>query len=255
MKSVAPQALGGQKSRRYGFTLIELLVVIAIIAILAAILFPVFARARENARRSSCSSNLKQIGLGVMQYTQDYDEKYPPRDNAVTAWSMMVQPYVKSTQLFVCPSNPRNAESGNWNFPAGHPARVIKVSYGVNPRVMNNEAKSIAAVNETSRKVMVGESNEGWTDFGAQWWNNPGDWSGRTFAGHLGTANYLFADGHVKSLRATATASPFNMWGSQERTAVRDPATGAACAESDINCDGVEPVQLQGMQVVDNKYK
>ena len=61
-----------------GFTLIELLVVIAIIAILAAILFPVFARARENARRTSCLNNMKQIGLGFMQYTQDYDEKYPP---------------------------------------------------------------------------------------------------------------------------------------------------------------------------------
>ena len=63
--------------KRSGFTLIELLVVIAIIAILAAILFPVFARARENARRTSCVSNLKQIGLGIMQYTQDYDERYP----------------------------------------------------------------------------------------------------------------------------------------------------------------------------------
>ncbi len=66
-----------KNSKRFAFTLIELLVVIAIIAILAAILFPVFARARENARRSSCQSNLKQIGLGVMQYIQDYDEKYP----------------------------------------------------------------------------------------------------------------------------------------------------------------------------------
>ena len=68
------------KSKQYrrGFTLIELLVVIAIIAILAAILFPVFARARENARRSSCLSNMKQIGLGMMQYSQDNDERYPP---------------------------------------------------------------------------------------------------------------------------------------------------------------------------------
>src|SRR5687767_6194063 len=63
--------------RKSGFTLIELLVVIAIIAILAAILFPVFARARENARRASCQSNLKQVGLGFVQYTQDYDERYP----------------------------------------------------------------------------------------------------------------------------------------------------------------------------------
>jgi prepilin-type N-terminal cleavage/methylation domain-containing protein len=69
--------IGGQDEKRLGFTLIELLVVIAIIAILAAILFPVFARARENARRASCANNLKQIGLGILQYVQDYDEKIP----------------------------------------------------------------------------------------------------------------------------------------------------------------------------------
>ncbi|MBC8104296.1 MAG: DUF1559 domain-containing protein, partial [Cytophagales bacterium] len=71
-----------RKSSRAGFTLIELLVVIAIIAILAAILFPVFARARENARRASCQSNLKQIGLGLIQYSQDYDEKLVPADSS-----------------------------------------------------------------------------------------------------------------------------------------------------------------------------
>ncbi|RYF37138.1 MAG: DUF1559 domain-containing protein, partial [Cytophagaceae bacterium] len=96
------------------FTLIELLVVIAIIAILAAILFPVFARARENARRSSCQSNLKQIGLGIMQYTQDYDEKFPLlRNNGAPnatggdgyggTW-IAIQPYMKSDQIFQCPS-------------------------------------------------------------------------------------------------------------------------------------------------------
>src|ERR1043165_2296074 len=66
---------------RSGFTLVELLVVIAIIALLSAILFPVFSRARENARRSSCQSNLKQLGLGILQYTQDYDEKFPQHNN------------------------------------------------------------------------------------------------------------------------------------------------------------------------------
>src|SRR5262249_34189184 len=103
-----------QQPRR-GFTLIELLVVIAIIAILAAILFPVFGRARENARRSSCLSNLKQIGLGIMQYTQDYDEQFPKawRGSANTGsaatdkykWMDAIFPYVKSEQIFNCPSH------------------------------------------------------------------------------------------------------------------------------------------------------
>lgn len=108
-----------------GFTLIELLVAIAIIAILAAILFPVFARARENARRSSCQSNLKQMGIGIMQYTQDYDEKMPfwahyddtvtpatdawgsPYKKAVWTSRTSVYPYIKSAQVFYCPSYSR----------------------------------------------------------------------------------------------------------------------------------------------------
>src|SRR3954471_9579763 len=91
-----------------GFTLIELLVVIAIISILAAILFPVFGRARENARRSSCQSNLKQIGLGIAQYSQDYDELMVPVEVSTAstdAWQMLLQPYLKSEQIFACPSN------------------------------------------------------------------------------------------------------------------------------------------------------
>src|SRR5436853_4324942 len=93
------------KKRKAAFTLIELLVVIAIIAILAAILFPVFSRARENARRASCQSNLKQIGLGIFQYIQDYDEKYPPAVGGGVAasgnygWADEIQPYLKSTQI------------------------------------------------------------------------------------------------------------------------------------------------------------
>ncbi len=115
------------KNRKSAFTLIELLVVIAIIAILAAILFPVFARARENARRSSCQSNLKQIGLGLLQYTQDYDEILCPQfiggagnaaqnaSNSTTPlykWMDLVQPYIKSTQLFTCPSDTDVAANG-----------------------------------------------------------------------------------------------------------------------------------------------
>lgn len=96
---------------RKGFTLIELLVVIAIIAILASILFPVFARARENARRASCQSNLKQIGLGVLQYVQDYDEHFPQlyKDNGVvymyTYMRELMTPYTKNDQIWICPSD------------------------------------------------------------------------------------------------------------------------------------------------------
>jgi prepilin-type N-terminal cleavage/methylation domain-containing protein/prepilin-type processing-associated H-X9-DG protein len=104
--------LSRRSVRRNGFTLIELLVVVAIIAILAAILFPVFARARENARRASCQSNLKQIGLGLIQYTQDYDEAVPAdvfvsvqaSDATHYKWMDAIYPYVKSTQIFDCPS-------------------------------------------------------------------------------------------------------------------------------------------------------
>ncbi|NUQ01903.1 MAG: DUF1559 domain-containing protein [Armatimonadetes bacterium] len=107
------------RRRLGGFTLIELLVVIAIIAILAAILFPVFAKAREKARQSSCQSNQKQLALGVLQYTQDYDETMPwrwygpvtayvPEGGTTTTtyrtWAEQIQPYVKSIQLYQCPS-------------------------------------------------------------------------------------------------------------------------------------------------------
>ena len=120
---------------RLAFTLIELLVVIAIIAILAAILFPVFARARENARRTSCSSNMKQIGLAFIQYSQDYDETYPgavnygmagtTSDTAINynvAWDVMIAPYLGikvnpyfSPLIMQCPSD---AKARRWNLAA-----------------------------------------------------------------------------------------------------------------------------------------
>jgi prepilin-type N-terminal cleavage/methylation domain-containing protein/prepilin-type processing-associated H-X9-DG protein len=123
-----------------GFTLIELLVVIAIISILAAILFPVFARARENARRASCQSNLKQLALGVLMYAQDYDNHFVPYWNtyggqnsplgcsftpAFTEWPILIYPYVKSVQLYACPDKTTAAWSGACRTLSG-------VSYGMN---------------------------------------------------------------------------------------------------------------------------
>lgn len=98
---------------RRGFTLIELLVVIAIIAILAAILFPVFARAREKARQSSCLSNVKQIGLGCLMYAQDYDERFSLSAITTTtprySWIQLIDPYIKNSQVWDCPSATVNA--------------------------------------------------------------------------------------------------------------------------------------------------
>jgi prepilin-type N-terminal cleavage/methylation domain-containing protein/prepilin-type processing-associated H-X9-DG protein len=104
---------------RQGFTLIELLVVIAIIAILAAILFPVFAQAREKARQTTCLSNTKQLGLAVAQYVQDFDEAYPYGigDGATwwdETWAITVQPYIKSLNVFICPDDSDPPLTQSW---------------------------------------------------------------------------------------------------------------------------------------------
>jgi prepilin-type N-terminal cleavage/methylation domain-containing protein/prepilin-type processing-associated H-X9-DG protein len=126
--------------RERGFTLIELLVVIAIIAILAAILFPVFARARENARKSTCQSNLKQLANGVTMYMQDYDEMVPREvswtySGSFPHWHDLVFPYVKNAQVFDCPSANRSGLNVQPAPPGGTTwwsANVPRSGYGIN---------------------------------------------------------------------------------------------------------------------------
>ncbi|HVK05206.1 MAG TPA: DUF1559 domain-containing protein [Armatimonadaceae bacterium] len=124
---------------RSAFTLIELLVVIAIIAILAAILFPVFAQARQKARQAACLSNMKQIGLAVMQYAQDYDELFVPSETyptgssaaGIMSWPTMLDPYVKSQDVFVCPGADEAPKSADPDFVTPSSRRFVGVTVTV----------------------------------------------------------------------------------------------------------------------------
>ena len=193
--------------RRKGFTLIELLVVIAIIAILAAILFPVFAKAREKARTSSCQSNLKQLSIGLLQYVQDYDETLPKRYFAVEAqsWRMVIQPYLKSDQVFRCPSNTTN---NNLSLDG-----VIRCSYGANGQdnqntpMNRNAVVALAAIDAPAQLIMLAETTRTWSE--APIMTNTGT---SFYAGHSGMGNFAFADGHVKSLKWSSTGTPANLW-------------------------------------------
>ena len=194
---------------RSAFTLIELLVVIAIIAILAAILFPVFGRARENARKSSCLSNLKQIGLGFAQYTQDYDESLPIRAlvqpaNTVAIpqkghWAA-INPYVKSIQLYQCPSDTVAPDPDA--FDVGY------TDYSYNACLQrgqgggtNGRPVKLSAVENTSLTVMVNEGAFGDGDSSSSGSQHSTTNFARIFKmddRHLGGINFLFVDGHAK---------------------------------------------------------
>ena len=210
-----------------GFTLIELLVVIAIIAILAAMLFPVFARARENARRTSCLSNLKQIGLGFLQYTQDYDESYPlttMTGMAMTpqsSWTTSTQPYLKSVQIFRCPSD----ASARWDTAVLPPASPpYTTSYLLNAWFSSGKSNgysNLATMQEPARAILLSERTDATTGvptgdhFHPFYWGSAPEessmmmsalvWDNTTnttkelaFTRHLDGFDSLYADGHVK---------------------------------------------------------
>ncbi len=168
-----------------GFTLIELLVVIAIISILAAILFPVFGKAREKARQGACMSNLKQLGHAVMLYLQDYDEIFPAHSAVgLDDWHKTLNNnYIKNTNIFKCPSHPDYV----WN---------AKMSYGYNYSWLSTGTRkgvSLSQIVNPSETIIIADAG---VDFVIAPLNtNPNH---KVSDRHSGGANVLFADGHVK---------------------------------------------------------
>jgi len=199
---------------RRGFTLIELLVVIAIIAILAAILFPVFARAREKARQTSCLSNVKQMGLGMLMYAQDYDEMFPGmsigpvRHSAVVpehtkfnewhvgadwfdCWSNGIYPYIKNVQIFLCPSY----GSSCYGVAYGLPALGINAAQTGTTAIFGRP--SMGTIKRPAEIMMIGEKGAGG---GCQY-----ILSGQYYAGrmnHNDGTNLCFFDGHAKWMKS-----------------------------------------------------
>lgn len=201
-----------------GFTLIELLVVIAIIAILAAILFPVFARARENARRASCTSNLKQMGLGALMYAQDNDETLPPMawlagsyiwpsgsSNPRNTWFLRIYPYVKSTQLFNCPSS-----DVKWQ---GEP--TTQISYAMNANLFPTGLNlayglPLAALEKVSQTVLMADA-QGPASYTIQTnYYMPGTANERGLSDrHLSGGVIAYTDGHAKWISIAKDSSGY----------------------------------------------
>lgn len=213
-------------NRNVGFTLIELLVVIAIIAILAAILFPVFAKAREKARQISCASNMKQLALGFIQYSQDYDEWYPGRNigngDKAANWEYAIYPYVKSVNVYECPDAPTPLDSYEYNWTitnytytgtecTGAPMSVFTAPSNTFLLFEGQEGTTAAPVHNPSNDPLAGNAgNNGWEigldcfapyQVGFSWHDSAGIQNAPT-----NPLNYAAADGHVKYLNDSAVS-------------------------------------------------
>jgi prepilin-type N-terminal cleavage/methylation domain-containing protein/prepilin-type processing-associated H-X9-DG protein len=196
-------------NKRRAFTLIELLVVIAIIALLAAILFPVFGRARENARKSACANNLRQLGTSIEMYKQDFDNRFLAGGQAnTTCPRYRLTAYMKNNQLWVCPSD-NNATVRAMTNP-------LNVSYNLNNQLSDEPEANIIRPAEIVITTDSDPGELGWTE-GNTWdaglttdWphkrangNGTQSYKERWFTRHNNTLNVLFYDGHSKALTAT----------------------------------------------------
>ncbi len=214
-----------------GFTLIELLVVIAIIAILAAILFPVFARAREKARQTSCLSNVKELALGTLMYAQDYDEMYPAWDRDLVEFvtspaypGRAIMPYVKNLGIYTCPSggDPPSGmtdDPATWNTYHGFHYPGPSRSYAWTDYIFSGlPGTKMARIQYPAGTIMLGDAAHMWGGAGAFIFaNSCCDGQGTTgapldgllsdgtptpddYSRHNGGENYGFLDGHAKWL-------------------------------------------------------
>ena len=251
--------------KRNAFTLIELLVVIAIIAILAAILFPVFAKVREKARQTSCASNTKQLGLAFMQYIQDNDESLPvrledqanPNSTNNTGWAGRIYPYVKSTGLYHCPDDTGTGtvsyminssfplgfqNQASWNAPAST-VLLIETDSGVLPKydittpLETNSPRmylDVSGPDPNFGTVKSAAGPLGRRPFNATWHK---DLVGR----HTDSSNFLFLDGHVKSLRGSTVSSGYPNSSAHCNQDNTPAVAGCGGAPSAASTDGTFP--------------